>query len=97
MSFGSLSSNAITAINKGAGAAGACTTRARARSRRTTATGPTSSCRSVRRYFGCRDEKGDFSLPRLLELIDSAPVMALEIKLSQGAKRVWAGCCRQRR
>ena len=37
-------------------------------------------------YFGCRDEQGRFSLARLKELVESAPVRALEIKLSQGAK-----------
>src|SRR5918998_6305250 len=34
-------------------------------------------------YFGCRDEDGSFSLPRLLELVAQAPVRAIEIKLSQ--------------
>ena len=37
-------------------------------------------------YFGCRDEQGRFSLDRLCERIAEAPVRALEIKLSQGAK-----------
>ena len=37
-------------------------------------------------YFGCRDEHGNFSIDRLKEMVDSAPVRALEIKLSQGAK-----------
>ena len=37
-------------------------------------------------YFGCRDEDGRFSLPRLKELVENAPIRALEIKLSQGAK-----------
>ena len=37
-------------------------------------------------YFGCRDEHGRFSLERLLERIAEAPVRAIEIKLSQGAK-----------
>jgi glutamate synthase domain-containing protein 2 len=37
-------------------------------------------------YFGCRTPDGSFSLDRLLETVASAPVRALEIKLSQGAK-----------
>jgi glutamate synthase domain-containing protein 2 len=37
-------------------------------------------------YFGCRDDEGRFSLPRLLDAVQSAPVRAIEIKLSQGAK-----------
>lgn len=37
-------------------------------------------------YFGCRDRDGHFSLERLQETIVGAPVRAIEIKLSQGAK-----------
>ncbi len=37
-------------------------------------------------YFGCRDERGRFSLERLGERVAEAPVRAIEIKLSQGAK-----------
>jgi glutamate synthase domain-containing protein 2 len=37
-------------------------------------------------YFGCRDEYGRFDLARLTDLVASAPVKAIEIKLSQGAK-----------
>ena len=37
-------------------------------------------------YFGCRDEQGRFDLQRLKDLVAGAPVRALEIKLSQGAK-----------
>ena len=37
-------------------------------------------------YFGCRDADGRFDLARLTELVASAPVRAIEIKLSQGAK-----------
>ena len=37
-------------------------------------------------YFGCRDEDGTFDLARLTDLVASAPVRAIEIKLSQGAK-----------
>lgn len=37
-------------------------------------------------YFGCRDRHGRFSLDRLQATIADAPVRAIEIKLSQGAK-----------
>ena len=37
-------------------------------------------------YFGCRDAEGRFNLDRLKEVVAGAPVRALEIKLSQGAK-----------
>jgi glutamate synthase domain-containing protein 2 len=37
-------------------------------------------------YFGCRDDDGRFDLRRLKDVVQSAPVRALEIKLSQGAK-----------
>jgi glutamate synthase domain-containing protein 2 len=37
-------------------------------------------------YFGCRDEHGRFDLARLKDLVAGAPVRALEVKLSQGAK-----------
>ena len=37
-------------------------------------------------YFGCRDEQGRFDLQRLKDLVAGAPIRALEIKLSQGAK-----------
>jgi hypothetical protein len=37
-------------------------------------------------YFGCRDEQGRFDLAKLKDVVEQAPVRALEIKLSQGAK-----------
>jgi glutamate synthase domain-containing protein 2 len=37
-------------------------------------------------YFGCRDQAGRFSLERLEQRVAEAPVRAIEIKLSQGAK-----------
>jgi glutamate synthase domain-containing protein 2 len=41
---------------------------------------------SAGRVFGCRDGQGRFSLERLRERVEQAPVRAIEIKLSQGAK-----------
>ncbi|MGI8887814.1 MAG: FMN-binding glutamate synthase family protein [Nocardioidaceae bacterium] len=86
MSFGSLSGNAIEALNRGAALAG-CT--------QNTGEGGLSPYHRKggelvfqigTAYFGCRDEDGRFSIERLKDLVSSAPVRALEVKLSQGAK-----------
>ena len=38
-------------------------------------------------YFGARDDLGNFSKEKMLETLNSSPsVIAIEIKLSQGAK-----------
>jgi glutamate synthase domain-containing protein 2 len=86
MSFGSLSGNAIEALNRGAAEAGCM---------HNTGEGAISPYHRLggdvvfqigTAYFGCRDEHGRFDLARLQSLVDSAPVRALEVKLSQGAK-----------
>lgn len=86
MSFGSLSAPAISALNQGAAAAGCL---------HNTGEGGLSSYHRQggelifqigTAYFGCRDADGRFSLPKLQELVASAPVRMIEIKLSQGAK-----------
>ncbi len=86
MSFGSLSGNAIAALNAGA---------AQADCLHNTGEGGVSPYHRKggelvfqigTAYFGCRDEEGRFSLDRLKSLVAEAPIRALEIKLSQGAK-----------
>ncbi|HET7432093.1 MAG TPA: FMN-binding glutamate synthase family protein [Nocardioides sp.] len=86
MSFGALSGNAIAALNGGARLAGCL---------HNTGEGGLSSYHRQggdlvfqvgTAYFGCRDEQGRFDLARLKDLVASAPVRAIEIKLSQGAK-----------
>ncbi|MFZ3561864.1 FMN-binding glutamate synthase family protein [Streptomyces sp. BH055] len=86
MSFGSLSGAAITALNKGAALAGTM---------HNTGEGGLSSyhrgggdlvLQIGTSYFGCRNEDGTFNLDKLKAIVESAPVKALEIKLSQGAK-----------
>jgi glutamate synthase domain-containing protein 2 len=86
MSFGSLSGAAIEALNRGAALAGCL---------HNTGEGGVSSYHRKggelvyqigTAYFGCRDEHGRFDLQRLKDLVASAPIRALEIKLSQGAK-----------
>jgi glutamate synthase domain-containing protein 2 len=42
-------------------------------------------------YFGCRDPRGRFDLARLVDLVASHPVRAIEVKLSQGAKPALGG------
>jgi glutamate synthase domain-containing protein 2 len=87
MSFGSLSANAIEALNKGAKAGGFAHD-----------TGEGSISRYHRRhggdliwevgsgYFGCRNDDGSFSEERFSASACSPQVKMIEIKLSQGAK-----------
>lgn len=86
MSFGALSPVAVEALNRGAAIAGCL---------QNTGEGGISShhlhggelvMQIGTGYFGCRDEHGRFDLARLREQLARAPVRAIEIKLSQGAK-----------
>ena len=86
MSFGSLSWSAIHALNEGA---------MKANCMHNTGEGGISDCHRQggdliyqvgTGYFGCRDTEGQFSVERFAETVQSAPVKAVEIKLSQGAK-----------
>jgi len=86
MSFGSLSGNAITAINKGAAKAGCLHNTGEGGISTYHRNGADLVMQIGTAYFGCRDERGRFDLARLKEKVASAPVKALEIKLSQGAK-----------
>jgi glutamate synthase domain-containing protein 2 len=87
MSFGSLSANAILALNQGAKRGGFYHD-----------TGEGSISRYHREgggdlvweigsgYFGCRDDGGNFNAERFAENAASPQVKMIEIKLSQGAK-----------
>jgi len=86
MSFGSLSGPAITALDLGAAKAGAMHNTGEGGLSPYHRNGADLVLQLGTAYFGCRDEHGNFSLPRLKEVVDSAPVKAIEIKLSQGAK-----------
>jgi glutamate synthase domain-containing protein 2 len=86
MSYGSLSPRAVEAINRGCKHAGCL---------QNTGEGGLSSYHRKggeiiwqigTGYFGCRDASGGFSLEQFKETVASAPVRAIEIKLSQGAK-----------
>ncbi len=86
MSFGSLSPRAVEAINRGVALAGALQNTGEGGISDYHRNGGELVWQLGTGYFGCRDERGRFSLDRLLETLASAPVRALELKLSQGAK-----------
>ncbi|CAB4861325.1 MAG: FMN-binding glutamate synthase family protein [Actinobacteria bacterium] len=86
MSFGALSGPAVESLNRGATIGGAF---------QSTGEGglsPYHQCggdlifQVGTGYFGCRDEKGNFDLARLVAICQQNPVRAIEVKLSQGAK-----------
>jgi glutamate synthase domain-containing protein 2 len=86
MSFGSLSGNAIEALNRGAALSGCMQNTGEGGLSQYHRHGGELMFQIGTAYFGCRDDDGHFSLERLKRLVASAPVRALEIKLSQGAK-----------
>lgn len=86
MSFGSLSANAIEALNKGAALAGCWHNTGEGALSPYHRGGGDLVFQIGTSYFGCRDQHGRFDLVRLTDLVASAPVKAIEIKLSQGAK-----------
>jgi glutamate synthase domain-containing protein 2 len=86
MSFGSLSSNAVEALNKGAALAGCLHNTGEGGLSPYHRRGGELVFQIGTAYFGCRDERGRFDLQRLKDLVAGAPVRAIEVKLSQGAK-----------
>jgi glutamate synthase domain-containing protein 2 len=86
MSFGSLSGAAVEALNRGAALAGCLHNTGEGGLSVHHRHGGELVLQIGTAYFGCRDEHGRFDLQRLKELVAGAPVRALEIKLSQGAK-----------
>ncbi len=86
MSFGSLSGNAIAALNAGAALAGCLHNTGEGGVSPYHRKGGELIFQIGTAYFGCRDDEGRFSIDRLKALVTDAPVRALEIKLSQGAK-----------
>ncbi|MDF9716061.1 FMN-binding glutamate synthase family protein [Nocardioides sp. ChNu-153] len=86
MSFGSLSHAAITALNQGVATAGAWQNTGEGGLSTYHRAGGDLVFQIGTAYFGCRDAEGRFDLARLVDLVASAPVRAIEIKLSQGAK-----------
>ena len=86
MSFGSLSGKAVEALNKGAALAGCLQNTGEGALSPHHRHGGDVVFQIGTSYFGCRDEHGRFDLARLVDLVQSAPVRAIEVKLSQGAK-----------
>jgi glutamate synthase domain-containing protein 2 len=87
MSYGSLSSAAVEALNRGAALAGCVQGTGEGGISDHHRHGGDLVWQIGTGYFGCRDQDGSFSLPRFLETLDGAPmVRAVELKLSQGAK-----------
>ncbi|MGY1915414.1 FMN-binding glutamate synthase family protein [Blastococcus sp. SYSU DS0973] len=86
MSFGSLSGAAVEALNRGAALAGCLHNTGEGGISRYHRHGGELVYQIGTAYFGCRDAHGRFDLDRLKDLVAGAPVRALEIKLSQGAK-----------
>jgi glutamate synthase domain-containing protein 2 len=86
MSFGALSSNAISALNQGAKIAGCLHNTGEGGISDHHRQGGDLIWQLGSGYFGARDERGRFDLPRLVDVVAANPVRAIEIKLSQGAK-----------
>ncbi len=87
MSFGSLSAQAVTALNKGAKLVGCYHNTGEGGLSPYHTHGADVMFHIGTGYFGCRTEDGDFSLEKLVALTRENPfVRAIEIKLSQGAK-----------
>ena len=86
MSFGSLSAPAVEALNIGSSIAGCLHNSGEGGISRHHNKGGELVWQIGSGYFGCRDARGGFSMDRFLETVHSAPIRAIEIKLSQGAK-----------
>ena len=86
MSFGSLSGAAIEALNRGAQLAGAMHNTGEGGISAHHRHGGDLILQLGTGYFGARGADGHFSLETLVASIESEPVRAIEIKLSQGAK-----------
>jgi glutamate synthase domain-containing protein 2 len=86
MSFGSLSGAAVEALNRGAALAGCLQNTGEGGLSPYHRAGGELVFQIGTAYFGCRDDRGRFDLSRLKDVIEGAPVRAIEVKLSQGAK-----------
>ena len=86
LSYGSLSPVAVEALNRGAQLAGCLHNTGEGGLAGAHRHGGELVFQIGTGYFGCRDARGRFSLERLVERVSEAPVRAIEVKLSQGAK-----------
>jgi glutamate synthase domain-containing protein 2 len=86
MSYGALSGPAVEALNRGAALAPCLHNTGEGGLSRHHKHGGELIFQIGTGYFGCRDERGRFSLDHLRDRVAEAPIRAIEIKLSQGAK-----------
>lgn len=86
MSFGSLSAAAIEALNRGCALAAALHNTGEGGVSPYHRKGGDLIWQIGTGYFGCRAEDGGFDLEQFKDVVAAAPVRAIEVKLSQGAK-----------
>jgi glutamate synthase domain-containing protein 2 len=86
MSYGSLSSAAIEALNRGCEIAGCLHNTGEGGVSKFHRRGGELIWQIGTGYFGCRADDGGFSLSRFQETVAQGSIRAIEIKLSQGAK-----------
>jgi len=87
MSYGALGSGATTANNMGAAIAGAYHNTGEGGFSQYHNTGADVVFQIGTAYYGCRDNKGKFSMEELVKLVqENSNIKMIEIKLSQGAK-----------
>ena len=87
MSFGSLSANAILALNQGAKLGGFChDTGEGSISKHHRVHGGDLVWQVASGYFGCRNEDGTFSEEKFVAAAADPQIKMIEVKLSQGAK-----------
>ena len=86
MSYGSLSPPAVEALNRGAALAPCLQNTGEGGLAPAHLHGGDLVFQIGTGYFGCRTIDGEFSLEHLVEKVEQAPIRAIEIKLSQGAK-----------
>lgn len=87
MSFGSLSANAVSALNQGALKAECYHNTGEGGYSPYHQHGADTMLQIGTAYFGLRDDEGDFVMEKLVTLVNDHPqIRAIEIKLSQGAK-----------
>ena len=87
MSYGSLSSAAVEAINRGVQIAGCLQNTGEGGVSQYHLKGGDLIWQIGTGYFGCRELDGSFSLPQLVDRVAQTPqIRMIEIKLSQGAK-----------
>lgn len=87
MSFGSLSAKAIESLNQGCKLSGAYHNTGEGGFSPYHQMGADVVFQIGTAYFGVRDEHGNFSMEKLVKMVNDSPqIRAIEIKLSQGAK-----------